>query len=191
MSLRKQLWVLAGGNGAGKSTFYRTQLQKRGLPLVNADVIARELYPQAPEEQSYSASRVAADIRQRLVTEGRTFCFETVFSHPSKIDFLGTAKALGYEIIMVFIHLQNASLNKARVSQRVVEGGHDVPETKIEARIPRTLLNIRRAIPLCDHVRALDNSSALFPFQPIFTLRSGVLEAHVQTLPQWAESLLE
>ena len=87
-----------------------------------------------------------------LLLEGRSFCFETVFSHPSKVDFVGKAKALGYQVILVMIHLESTSLNKARVAQRVEEGGHDVPAEKVETRIPRLLRLIKSVIPLCDHV---------------------------------------
>ena len=64
-----------------------------------------------------------------------SFCFETVFSHESKIDFLARAKANGYKIILVYIHLFDANLNEARVKQRTSEGGHSVPIEKIHSRI--------------------------------------------------------
>jgi len=134
----KQLWLLAGGNGAGKSTFYRTQLEPLGFPFVNADILAKELYPDSPEQHSYDAAIIAEQIRKDLLEQGNSFCFETVFSHHSKIDFVAQAKISGYEIVLVFIHLDNISLNQSRVNQRVSEGGHSVPPEKVESRIPRT-----------------------------------------------------
>ncbi|MCG6862241.1 MAG: AAA family ATPase [Chromatiaceae bacterium] len=190
MSRRKQLWVLAGGNGAGKSTFYRMQLAPLGLPLVNADIVAKELYPQSPEAHSYDAAMLAAEIRTKLLREGRSFCFETVFSHPSKIDFLAQAKALDYENVLIFIHLDSFALNRARVAQRVSAGGHAVPGAKIERRIPRTLAYVKEALPLCDHVRVLDNSRADDPFLQIAVIRKGQLEILTDTPPEWARSLL-
>ena len=169
----KQLWLLAGGNGAGITTFYRTQLEKRGLPFVNADLIAKELFPDAPEESSYEASQIAESMRYQLLEEGRSFCFETVFSHPSKIDFVAKAKALNYEIVLVFIHLSSVALNKARISQRIEEGGHSVPDDKVSNRIPRTLENIKTALALADKAYLLDNSSAREPFKVIATLENG------------------
>ncbi|MEK7301986.1 MAG: AAA family ATPase, partial [Pseudomonadota bacterium] len=59
MSTKKQLWLLAGGNGAGKSTFYRTRLAPKGMPFVNADIVAKLLYPHAPESHSYDAAILA------------------------------------------------------------------------------------------------------------------------------------
>ena len=186
----RQLWLLAGGNGAGKSTFYRTRLQPLGLPFVNADIIARELYPDAPEAHSYDAARIAEEIRYGLLQEGRSFCFETVFSHPSKIDFVAHAKTLGYQVILVFIHLESAELNMARISQRLESGGHHVPDKKVEQRIPRLLKHIKTVIPLCDQVRILDNSSARNPFKPVMVIRDGNIEVQQKTVPEWAEEFL-
>ena len=187
----KQLWLLAGGNGAGKSTFYHTRLAPLGFPLVNADLIARELFPEAPELHSYEAMQIVEEIRENLLIEGRSFCFETVFSHPSKVDFVGKAKALGYEVILVMIHLGSTSLNKARVVQRVEEGGHDVPDEKIETRIPRLLRLIKSVIPLCDHVTLLDNSRADNPFIQVLTIRNRQVETILEPLPDWARQLVD
>ncbi|WP_269621554.1 AAA family ATPase [Zhongshania sp. BJYM1] len=190
MNEEKQLWLLAGGNGSGKSTFYRTQLQPHDLPFVNADILAKELFPEQPEQHSYEAAKLAEQIRLQLLRDGRTFCFETVFSHPSKIDFVAQAKALGYEIELVFIHLDNTALNNARVSQRVEEGGHNVPENKVNERIPRTLQNIKSALPLCDRAYFLDNSRSDNPFKQIAVLGDGEVTAKQSPLPQWAKDIL-
>ena len=191
MTERKQLWILAGGNGAGKSTFYRTQLAPLGLPFINADILAKELYPQSPEKHSYDAAKLATEMRFRLLHEGRSFCFETVFSHPSKIDFVAQAKVLGYEIIMVFIHLDTVSLNQARIAQRMSEGGHNVPDEKVASRIPRLLQNIKKTLPLCDQVYILNNSRIDSPFQQVAVIRNGQKIQQKISLPDWAKDLLE
>ena len=191
MTEPKQLWILAGGNGAGKSTFYRTQLAPLGLPFINADILAKELYPQSPEEHSYDAAKLATEMRFQLLHEGRSFCFETVFSHPSKIDFVAQAKVLGYEIILVFIHLDTVSLNQARVAQRMSEGGHNVPDEKVASRIPRLLKNIKKTLPLCDQVRVLNNSRIDSPFQQVAAIRNSQKIQQEISLPDWAKDLLE
>jgi predicted ABC-type ATPase len=187
---KKQIWLLAGGNGAGKTTFYNTQLKPMKLPFINADNIARELFPQNPEEHSYQAASIAEEVRNRLVEEGKTFCFETVFSHPSKIDFLAKAKAYNFEIILVFIHLSSMDLNKARISQRIEEGGHFVPDDKVETRIPRTLENIKTAIQLVDQAYLLDNSNSADPFKQVAFVKNHIAEFKVQPIPEWASFLL-
>lgn len=191
MTDRKQLWILAGGNGAGKSTFYRTQLERLGLQFINVDILAKELYPQAPEEHSYDAAKLATEMRFRLLYEGRSFCCESVFSHPSKIDFVAQAKVLGYQIILVFIHLDTVSLNQARVAQRLSEGGHNVPDEKVANRIPRLLQNIKQTLPLCDQVRILNNSRIDNPFQQVAVILNGQTIHQEIPLPNWVKDLLE
>ena len=190
MSKKKQLWLLTGGNGAGKSTFYRTRLAPSSLSFVNADIIAKLLYPQAPEANSYHAAKLAEHLRLQLLRQGRSFCFETVFSHPSKIDFVAQAKTLGYEIILVFIHLCDPALNQARIAQRVSEGGHNVPADKVISRIPRTLKLIKKTLPLCDHVYILDNSRADNPFQQLTVIRDGQIVFRYGVMPDWCRELL-
>jgi len=187
---KKQLWLLAGGNGSGKSTFYRTQLKSRGLPFINADNIAKEVFPESPEAHSYHAAAIAEKLRNELLVEGTSFCFETVFSHPSKIDFLAQAKAHGYETILVFVHLKSAELNKARISQRIEEGGHSVPEDKVESRIPRTMQNIRTAILIADQTYLLDNSDYQKPFKLVAKIVGGEMSASYP-LPDWVKFLTE
>lgn len=147
-------------------------------------------YPEAPEAHSYDAAKLAEQMRSNLLKSGSSFCFETVYSHPSKIDFIAQAKALGYEVIMVMIHLQSSDLNQARVAERVTEGGHSVPDDKVISRIPRTLKNIRASIPLCDRVQVYDNSYVNDPFILMFNIIDGVVSRKMNPLPEWAEELL-
>jgi predicted ABC-type ATPase len=190
MANPRQLWVLAGGNGAGKTTFYHLYLAKYGIKFVNADFIAKEIDPQNPERLSYHSTTIAAKIREDLISQGVPFCFETVFSHESKIDFIAQAKANGYKIILVYIHLFDSILNEARVKQRVSEGGHGVPSEKIHARIPRTVKHIKTALSIVDEARILDNSSRENPFQQIIVMKAGQYEDKVNPLPKWARDLL-
>ncbi len=190
MAYPRQLWVLAGGNGAGKSTFYNLYLSKYGIKFVNADLIAKDLDSENPEGLSYHAATLAAKIREDLISQGVSFCFETVFSHESKIDFLAQAKANGYTIILVYIHLFDSSLNEARVKQRISEGGHSVPIEKIHSRIPRTMKLIKTALSIVDEARILDNSSKDDPFQQIIVMKSGNYETKSNSLPGWAKDLI-
>jgi predicted ABC-type ATPase len=187
---RGNIHGLIGPNGSGKSTFYRLALEPLGLPFVNADLLARIVFTDAPEMHSYEAAQLAERQRFHLLQEGVSFCFETVYSHPSKIDFLARAKGLGYQIIMVLIHLDSSDLNQARVACRVSEGGHGVAAEKVVARIPRLLEQVRLSIPLLDLLRVYDNSSALDPFQPVLTINNGEIILHRDPLPGWAAALL-
>ncbi|MET0010424.1 MAG: AAA family ATPase [Candidatus Thiodiazotropha sp. 6PLUC4] len=189
--MKKQLWMLVGGNGAGKSTFYELFLKDLGLPFVNADNLAKIAYPEDPEGRSRDAAMLAEGMRKNLLLSGQSLCFETVYSHPSKIDFVAEAKALGYYVVMVLIHLNDTNLNQARVAERVSEGGHSVPDEKIVARVPRMLSHVRMSIPLCDLLRIYDNSSQDDPYQRVFTIEQGKITKHLDPLPDWAEQLLQ
>lgn len=160
------------------------------MAFINADILAKQLFQDDAEERSYEAAKIAESMRLDLLNEGRSFCFETVFSHPSKIDFVATAKTLGYEIVLVYIHLETAALNQARVSQRVSEGGHQVPDEKIISRIPRVMENIKQAFPLCDYSYILDNSRLDNPFQQIAAIKNGRTNCNKKHLPLWAAALL-
>ena len=190
MTVAKQLWVLAGGNGAGKTTFYNLFLAPQGIKLVNADIIAKAISPENSEKVSYEAANVAEQIREQLLQKGVSFCFETVFSHVSKIDFVAKARAQGYEVILVYIHLDTSELNEARVYQRVTEGGHNVPIDKIHSRIPRTMEHIGAVLPLVDEARLLDNSYRDNPFQQIACVKQGRRQWINDSLPHWAEEIL-
>lgn len=160
------------------------------MPFVNADNIARDVFPDNPEAHSYQAAAIAENLRNELLQEGRSFCFETVFSHPSKIDFMAKAKAMGYEVILVFVHLSSPDLNKARILQRIEEGGHSVPEHKVESRIPRTMENIKTAIQLADKAYLLDNSSNEQPFVIEAKTADGALIGPEKPMPEWVLHLL-
>ncbi|MCP3874856.1 MAG: AAA family ATPase [Desulfobacteraceae bacterium] len=190
MNEPKQLWLLAGGNGSGKSTFYKLFLAPLNIKFINADLIAKLLNPDNPESISYGAASLAEKERNKLLTEGISFCLETVFSHPSKIDFTAKAKGLGYEIILVYIHLDNPQLNEARVQQRITTGGHSVPAEKIHSRIPRTMRNTAKALPLIDEARFLDNSSRKNPFQQVALIKLGRIEWQSDPCPDWAIQML-
>lgn len=191
MKSQRQLWILAGANGAGKSTFYRLFLKSRGIKLINADIIARAINPVNQESAGYKAMVLAGRLREDLLLQGISFCFETVFSHPSKIDFIARAKSLGYYIVLVYIHLETPELNEARVHQRVAEGGHYVPPQKIRSRIPRTMKNVAAVLPLIDEARLLDNSLFDASFRKIAVIERGALTDSISPLPGWAKIILK
>ncbi|EFD16063.1 conserved hypothetical protein [Mycobacterium tuberculosis CPHL_A] len=90
----KRLDLVAGPNGAGKSTFVALTLAPLlpGIVFVNADEIAKQRWPDDPTSHAYQAAQVAADTRARLIDLGRPFIAETVFSHPSKLELIRTAR---------------------------------------------------------------------------------------------------
>lgn len=184
------MWVLAGANGSGNSTFYRLFLQPRGIQWINADDIARSLWPDTPEAHSYAAGEIAADLRESVIARRQDFATATVFSHESKLALLHDARARGYRVTVVYVHLASAELNVARVAQRVAEGGHSVPEDKILARRERVLRLMREAFLIANDAAVLDNSDDREPFQVLVRISEGEVSVVADELPQEIKDLL-
>lgn len=178
-STEQVIVLLAGSNGAGKTTYYERYLADTGLPFVNADEIARQIGAiAATPELSFAreAMHRAEARRQLFVASGQAFIMETVLSDPhgAKLKFLEDARASGYVLIVIFIRLDEALTSAVRVMQRVSQGGHAVPEDKIFARFPRTATNARRALELATFGYILDNSNVDEPYRWVETWREGI-----------------
>ncbi len=154
--------TIAGSNGAGKTTFFEAHLADTGLRFVNADALALELGVDA-----YEAATLADALRRALVKRGESFVFETVFSDPvgDKVQFLQELVGRGYHVALIFIRLDGVETSKQRVSMRVLQGGHDVPNEKLENRFDRTLENLERAIAALPLVIVFNNSDLGEPYR--------------------------
>lgn len=195
MAVQPVLIFLAGSNGSGKTTFFEEYLQGLDLPYVNADRIARVVRDADPNASSDDVERRAFEdaesLRTAFVEAGLSFCTETVFSDPvgAKLKFLEEARTRGFAVFVVFIGLDNPVLTVARVKQRAEHGGHDIPDEKLYARFPRTLANLRAAIPIVDEVFLLDNSSYDVPYRVVAIYERGQLVSHHPPLPPWTHGL--
>lgn len=157
----KRLDLVIGPNGSGKSTFVEQRLAPLlpGSAFVNADEIAKSRWPDSAEQHSYEAARIAATIRDKLIDEGESFIAETVFSHPSKLELIERAHHAGY-VAVLHVMLVPVELSVARVAERIVEGGHSVPEDKIRQRFARLWPLVVDAIASTDHATVYDNTAA-------------------------------
>jgi predicted ABC-type ATPase len=192
---RPVLVVLAGSNGAGKSTFFAEHLQGLGLLFVNADHIARVLRDAEPRRPTSQLERRAFEeaerLRADLIDLRFGFCTETVFSDPAgaKLDFMQRAQSAGFVVLLVFIGLASPALSVARVATRVARGGHDVPTDKLFARYPRTLRNLRAAVTAVDSAFLFDNSSVAAPYRPVARYVDGRVTERCPPLPRWTRGL--
>lgn len=155
----QRLDLVVGPNGAGKSTFIAFTLAPLlpGSPVVNADEIARQRWPEESAGRAYDAAQIAADTRARLIDLGRSFIAETVFSHPSKLDLIRTAHRAGFTVVLHAMLIPE-DLAVERVRHRVRAGGHGVPETKVRERHGRLWTPVTEAIALSDVATVYDNS---------------------------------
>ncbi len=160
----KSLYVIAGCNGAGKTTASFTILPEilDCREFVNADEIARGLSPFQPEKVAIEAGRIMLHRIDELMREGNNFAFETTLSTISHKERIKSAKTYGYNVTLLFFWLRNMELAKERVKTRVLEGGHNVEESIIERRYIRGIVNLFEIfIPLSDEVMIFDNSEGL------------------------------
>ena len=187
LDARPVLIAIAGPNGAGKSTFYHAHLSYTGLPFVNADVIAAETGLGA-----YEAAEVAEAFRRERFARRESFMFETVFSDPvgDKLLFLEEAAASGYQVVLFFVGVSSAEVSLDRVGQRVVEGGHGVPEDKILARYARVMENLRQALLRLPLVRVYDNDDLRTPYRFVLETQGGVVVERAEMLPEWLGGLV-
>ena len=189
------LIFVAGPNGSGKSTFFAEYLRPLGLPYVNADELARRLRatdPAAsPADIDRRAFREAERLRAALLEAGVSFATETVFSDPvgAKLKFLNTARRSGFATFLVFICLESVALSIARVHQRTRQGGHDIPDATLRARFPRTLANLRAALPLVDEAFLFDNSTFEQPYRMVAVYQRGSVVSRHRPFPPWARGL--
>jgi predicted ABC-type ATPase len=171
---RPTLVVIAGPNGSGKTTL-TNRLRATGLDFgeyINADEIALELPDDG--QRDTQAQQLANLRRENCLRQRRSFSFETVMSHRSKIDEMRAAKAAGYSLMFIGVALQQPELNVRRVALRVSEGGHNVPTDRIIARYHRTLALMPEAIALSDRALLFDNSDSEAGPQLCFSaIRSG------------------
>jgi predicted ABC-type ATPase len=157
------LLVIAGPNGSGKTTLTN---RLRSLELdfgsyINADEIAARLLTDnkaAAPEASRQAQIEADRLRREMLDRRESYSFETVMSHPSKIEEMLEARSLGYEVVLYFVAVDDPSINVKRVAQRVARGGHDVPVDKIIARYQRTLELLPMAMLAAHRSVIFDNS---------------------------------
>jgi predicted ABC-type ATPase len=189
VTTRPTLHLIAGINGAGKTTFYRYHLEQAtpGAEFVNADELARERWPGEADAHVADAARLAARRREELLEARQTFVAETVFSHESKLELVQRAQQAGFRVILYHVHVSSPELARARVETRVDQGGHDVPGDKVDARFERTLRLIPLAAALADLTLVYDNSRMGRTHTHVMTLERGRVVRIRENPPDWAE----
>lgn len=155
-----RLVVIAGPNGSGKSTITTNFQSKKLIPgkYINADVIELSLTEPNLTTKSYQAAIIAEEQRQICIRQKESFTFETVMSHPSKLEIMRQAVKEGYQVELIFVATSNVEVNIDRVKQRVLEGGHDVPTNKIRERYDRTIKLLPAAAEIANIIYLFDNT---------------------------------
>jgi predicted ABC-type ATPase len=158
----KNLYIVAGCNGAGKTTASFTILPEilNCKEFVNADEIAKGISPFQPETVSFEAGRIMLDRINGLINQDKSFAFETTLSTKSYRGKILKSKKKGYQVSLLFFWLQTVDLAIERVKTRVLEGGHNIETETIRRRYLRGLKNLFEIyLPIIDEVMIFDNST--------------------------------
>jgi predicted ABC-type ATPase len=133
---------------------------------------------------SYFASVIADLIRQRLLEKGVSFTFETVMSHPRKVELMREAQARGYRTYLYFVSTENPEINVDRVEIRVQEGGHPVEPAKVRERYVKSLNLLPEAVAASDRAYVFDNSGHSSVL--LAEVTGGTqLEYRTEDIPDW------
>jgi predicted ABC-type ATPase len=186
--LLKRFFIIAGANGAGKTTASYTILPEmlNCKEFVNADELARGISPFNPESASIQAGKLMLERIGNLMTKGKDFAIETTLSTRSYKNLVKQAKENGYSVTLLYFWLRTPDLAIKRVEIRVKEGGHNIDEAIIRRRYKNGLTNFFRIFEsIVDEWIFIDNSGD--PFQ-IIAQRNGK-EKIVNNAKVWKELL--
>lgn len=148
-------------NNSEWKKFYSSHgLSNRAVSLQKS-VIKNNIISFNNPPKSYDASILSGFLRHKMLETEETFSFETVFSHPGKLDFMKTAKKHDYKCYLYFAAVSSVEISIDRVKQRVQEGGHGVPVNKIRSRYDLSLQNLLPAMRLAYRAYLFDNSQTM------------------------------
>jgi predicted ABC-type ATPase len=159
--VKKDLYIIAGCNGAGKTTASFTILPEilNCKEFVNADEIAKGLSPFQPEKVSIEAGRIMLERINDLLNSQENFAFETTLATKSYRSKIFLAREKGYNVTLLFFWLRNADLAIERVRTRVIEGGHHIETEVIRRRYKNGIKNLFEIyLPIADEIMIFDNS---------------------------------
>ena len=189
------LIVIAGPNGSGKTTITSKILRHEWLEdavYVNPDNVAQERFGDwNSAEAVLNAARYCEEWREACLAKRQSLIFETVLSTDNKVDFIRRAKQADYFIRVFFVSTGSPAINASRITKRVIEGGHDVPISKIVSRYQKSIINCLRVASLADRLYIYDNSIDGQEARLLFRMTDGTLQKqYTEAIPEWAGVIL-
>ena len=197
------IYVLAGTNGAGKSSIAGAMFLAKGADYFNPDEAAARIRRAKPHLSGAKANSQAwyqgTRLLQRAINERLSFAFETTLGGNTIPALLSSALSAGLEVRIWYVGLSSVELHIARVRARVEKGGHPIPEQKIRERFDRSRLNLIQLLPRLTELLVYDNSSEADPDagerpQPklLLHMASGQMvgSCDLHLIPQWAKPIM-
>jgi len=203
MAKPSRIFVIAGVNGAGKSSIGGAQIRQLGGHYFNPDEAARRLMAANPGMDPAAANSAAwrqgRDLLERAIRENLDFAIETTLGGSTIPRLLADAAARGIRIHVWYVGLANPELNIRRVQSRVRRGGHDIPEPAIRRRFEHSRLNLVALLPALTALRMYDNSADADPaagqapaLVPVLIMedRKILNPADLPRAPDWAKPIV-
>lgn len=189
------LCVVAGPNGSGKTTTTELLLSNEwgaNSLYINPDNIAQQEFGDWNSPDAVlKAARYATELRYKCLEEMCDFVFETVFSSPEKLAFLRKAHEAGFFVRLFYVCTESPVINVARIAKRYMNGGHEVPISKVVSRYFKSLEMVKQAMSFVDRVYIYDNSIEDHVPQLLYRTKEGkVAKQYVERIPEWAQVLL-
>ena len=185
------LYILGGANGVGKTSLYNDLIEQgdidESLPFLNTDNIQKELGGYTLEN-SITAERIIKNHMKDLISASWSFMIESNLAKLSDYEWIYLLRKQGYQTVLYFLGADDVQINKTRVLQRVLEGGHSVPEPIIEQRYRMGLSYLKKEILSFDEVHLVDAAS--YPPKDVAKLQLGRVVAKVQRPPKWVNEVL-
>jgi predicted ABC-type ATPase len=201
---KPRIYVLAGVNGAGKSSVGGAMFADAGQEFFNPDLAAQEFFAESPEisqeEANARAWREGRRLLETSIITRQDFAFETTLGGNTITRLLKEAAKAGIEVRIWYVGLESVELHIARVRSRVAQGGHDIPEGKIRERYDRTRWNLIGLLPNLAELKVFDNTAESDPRagswpEPKLLLhwRHGriVCSHDLVHMPEWAKPILQ
>ncbi len=138
------------------------------------------------------AAKVATELRYKCLSEKKDFVFETVFSSDEKLDFLRKAHQEGFFIRFFFVCTNSPEINILRIAKRYLNGGHEVPMSKVFSRYYKSIENASLAVEFVDRAYIYDNSIEDHIPQLLYrTMNGKIVKRYTESVPEWAKQIID
>lgn len=193
---RPTLCAVAGPNGSGKTSTTLQLLANEWAEdclYINPDNIAQEQFGNWNSDKAVmKAAKVATELRYKCLSEKKDFVFETVFSSDEKLDFLRKAHQEGFFIRFFFVCTNSPEINILRIAKRYLNGGHEVPMSKVFSRYYKSIENASLAVEFVDRAYIYDNSIEDHIPQLLYrTMNGKIVKRYTESVPEWAKQIID
>lgn len=180
---------LLGTNGSGKSSLRRYLDLSDIQSNIDPDMLNRAYKNKFPNTYTIESARKALSLYDDALKNGFNICLESTLAGFGTTNRIKNAKSQGYYTIAYYIGLNSVELNLKRIAKRVLDGGHDIPETSVRRRYVESSHNLVKLSQYFDEIHIIDNSSDIFSLQySIVNKNSTTYEIEKET---WARNLFE